>query len=92
MPFFYLHLCDSACYHEDEEGIDLADLDAARTAAIRGLRDALAREIQRGQLNISYIDIGDESGQRVDMVQFADAVKIMNKTAPPPAVSPNLTL
>ena len=82
MALFYLHLCDGEGYHKDEEGLELADLSAARAAAVSGLRDTLAGDIQRGRINIgSFIDIEDSSGQRLDVVHFADAVKIANKTS-----------
>ena len=87
MPLFYLHLCDSEGYHRDEEGVEVGDLAAARASAILGLRDTLAGEIQWGQLNIgAYIDIEDETRRQVDTVQFADAVRIANKTVLKPDV------
>jgi hypothetical protein len=80
MPLFYLHLCDGEGYHKDVEGVERASVEAARAAAIEGLRDTLAGDIKRGQLDIgSFIDIETRTGRRVDTVHFADAVKIANK-------------
>ena len=56
-----MHLCNGISLAEDEEGTDHPRLDAARANAIRGLRDIMAREMERGELNLgSFIEIEDE--------------------------------
>ena len=46
MPRFYLHLCNGTGFTEDDDGVELAGLDAARAAAIAALRDVMAGELR----------------------------------------------
>jgi hypothetical protein len=86
MPRFYLHLCDGGGFLPDEDGLEFADLQVAREAAILGLRDTMAGEIWKGELDIgALIEIEDEHGQLVDTVHFADAVRIVHKPVRRPA-------
>lgn len=58
MPRFYLHVCDGSDFCEDEEGVDVRDLTAARLIAIEGLRDILAGEIRAGVLRrAAFVEI-----------------------------------
>ena len=76
MPRFYLHICNGSGFVEDDEGQELADLDAARNVAVDGLRDILAGELRSGDLNTaSFIEIEDEDHQWVATVSFEDAVR-----------------
>ncbi len=75
MPRFYLHVCDGSGFCEDEEGLDLPDLAAARRAAIEGLRDILAGELRAGVLRrAAFVEIEDEHRQLVLTVPFTEAV------------------
>ncbi len=77
MARFYLHVCNGGGFVEDEEGVELPDEQAARKTAILGLRDIMASEMRRGQLNTaSFIEIEDEHHQLVMIVPFAEAVEI----------------
>ena len=77
MPRFFFHLHnDLDC--PDEEGLELADLAAARTHASRSAR-VIAGETVKEQGHIigdHRIDIEDEHGSVLDSVYFRDAVKI----------------
>jgi hypothetical protein len=77
MPRFYFHVCDGNGFTEDEEGLELPSVPAARAKAINGLRDLLAGELRRGALNMAwFIEIEDENRQLVMTVPFSEAVTI----------------
>jgi hypothetical protein len=85
MPLFYLHLCNGQGLVEDEEGADYPTIAAARSAAIKGLRDALAGDIQSGQINIAaFIEIEDAQHAHIMTVHFADAVDISTENGRTP--------
>jgi hypothetical protein len=86
MPRFYLHLCNGSGFVEDEEGIDYADEATPRNAAVQSLRDVLAGELLRGDLDTgSFIEIEDEDHEWVTTVSFDEVVRMTNET---PARSP----
>lgn len=77
MPLYYLHVCNGNGFVEDEEGQELADLDAARSAALRGARDIMSEEIRRGELNpASFIEVEDAEHQLLFTLPFSEAVRI----------------
>jgi hypothetical protein len=80
MPLFYLQLWNGNSFTEDEAGCELSDLAAARKRAIEGLRDVMAGELRRGELNLgACIEIEDESHTIVMTVQFAEAVRVTTR-------------
>ena len=77
VPRFYFHVCNGSGFTEDDEGSEVADLSEARANAIKGLRDIMASELKRGELNLgSFIEIEDEAHELVMTVPFADAVNV----------------
>ncbi len=79
MPRFYLRLGIGARFTEDEEGCDLPDLAHARKRAIEGLRDVLAGELRRGNIDLgSFIEIEDENHALVMTVPLSEAVRVTN--------------
>ena len=77
MPRFYLHLCNGSGFTEDSEGAELSDLEAARSIAIASLRDVMAAELKRGEIDLgSFIEIEDEARQHLITVPFEEAVRI----------------
>ena len=80
MPRFYLHVCDGAAFSDDEEGMELHDAEAARRAAIVGLRDVMSAELKDGQINMAaFVEIEDENHQLVMTVPFLDAVEVLTR-------------
>ena len=76
MPRYFFHLPDEdlVC---DEDGIELPDPEAARRAAIAGLRSIVCDEVKKGRLRLSArLDVDDEAGARLFSLSFADAVTI----------------
>jgi hypothetical protein len=85
MPRYYLHICNGSGSVEDEEGAELPNLEAARVKAVEGLRDIMASEMKRGEINLgSFIEIEDENRQLVMTVPFTDAVSVTNRTGSRP--------
>jgi hypothetical protein len=77
MARFYLHIRNGAGYAEDFEGQELADLDAARAAAIEGVRSVLSEEARQGELDLSgSIEIADGDGNILMVLPFSDAVHV----------------
>lgn len=77
MARFYLHIRNGAGYAEDFEGQEIADLDAARAAAIEGVRSVLSEEARLGKLDLSgSIEIADGDGNILMILPFSDAVHI----------------
>lgn len=52
MPRFYLHIRSGPDFIEDEEGMELPDLAAARKEAIRGARGLMSAEVLDGSLTL----------------------------------------
>lgn len=50
MPRYCLHVCNGDGFTQDEEGRELPDVHAARTRAVRCLRDSTASELTDGIL------------------------------------------
>jgi hypothetical protein len=80
MPQFFLHVSDGKLFAEDLEGAEFHDVEAARRAAIAGLRDVMADELKHGQINMaSFVEIEDENNQLVMTVPFLEAVEVLTK-------------
>ena len=71
----YLNIFNSVGDAEDLEGMQVCDLDAARSAAIDGIRSLLAAEVRTGRLNLNgRIEIADGDGRLLAAIRFADAL------------------
>ena len=77
MRFFLdLHGCGQNAVIDDE-GLEVADLAAARAQAILAAREIMAGEVVRGHLCLGCaIAIRDESGATVMALPFAEAVSV----------------
>ena len=77
VPRFYFHLYNDI-ETSDEEGVELADLKAARLVALINARFTAAESIkEEGHFVPTHrIDIENEQGQVLDTVYFGDAVEI----------------
>jgi hypothetical protein len=74
---FYFHLYNDIDV-PDDEGVELADLEAARAHAVRCARVTFAQTAKdEGRVVLHHrIDIEDERGAVLDTVHFRDAVKV----------------
>lgn len=84
MPRFYLHVCNGNGFTEDTEGQEFADMAAAQRAAIKGLREIMAGEMQVGELDLgSFIEIEDANHEMVATVSFEEAVRLRSARGQP---------
>lgn len=75
MPRFYFHVYDDDVA-QDEDGLELANMEAAQREAVRAARALAAEQIQRGSLGLSHrIEIEDEAGERTT-ISFRDAFTV----------------
>lgn len=79
MPRFFFHVCNGAGFAEDEEGLSLPDVEAARAEALKSARALLADDMQQdGTLDLtSFIEVEDERRQHLFKLVFRDAVRIV---------------
>ena len=76
MPRYFFHLYDDIVA-QDDEGMELPNIDAARLKALSGARDVIAEQVRRGYFVRSHwIDVVDVQGEPVLTVTFRDAVDI----------------
>jgi hypothetical protein len=77
MPRFYFHLRNDLSV-DDEEGIELPDLDAARARANAYAVDmSAASVVEHRKLNLHHrIDVAGQSGERLFTIKFGDVVAI----------------
>lgn len=69
--FFHLH---DDIVAMDEEGLELADDEAARRHAMDGARDMVCSQVKMGHLNLDHwIEIVDDRGRPVDRMAFRQA-------------------
>lgn len=87
MPRFFMHLRDGTDEVLDPEGVELPDLDAARSKALTAARDVLAGDVRHGLIDLRYrIDAEDEAGRLVYSLPFKHAFSIV-----PEALAAGLT-
>jgi hypothetical protein len=76
VPRYFFHVFDDVIA-QDEEGMELPSIEAARLNALIGARDLIAEQVKRGYFVLSHwIDVVDEQGTPVLTVTFRDAVDI----------------
>ncbi|MGA9581184.1 MAG: hypothetical protein WBR13_04335 [Allosphingosinicella sp.] len=76
MPRFFFHVFDEAVVRDDD-GIELADVEAARAAALAGARGMMCDQLMHGRLSLHHrIEVEDERGGPVLTLTFDDAVRI----------------
>jgi hypothetical protein len=77
VPRYYFHLRDDMSV-DDEEGQELADLDAARrTAAKYALDMSAASILEHAKINLNHrIEVADGGGEIVLTVEFGDVVTV----------------
>lgn len=77
MPRFFFHVFDDVVARDDE-GIELADSQAAREAALAGARELICEQVRRGRVCLQHrIVVEDEAGAAVAAIAFADAVDFL---------------
>ena len=76
MPRFFFHVYDDVVAR-DEEGVELADSDAARTEAVRGARSLACEQVLSGRLDLSHrVEVEDDTGAHVATIEFRDVIAV----------------
>ncbi|HEX8623305.1 MAG TPA: hypothetical protein VF718_15155 [Allosphingosinicella sp.] len=76
MPRFFFKVRDDVVV-DDEEGMVLPDVEAARLQGIRSARALACEQVLHGRLNVGHsIEIQDEEGRQIATIRFGDAVRI----------------
>ncbi|MFN3388130.1 MAG: DUF6894 family protein [Allosphingosinicella sp.] len=84
MPRFFFHIRNGNGFTRDEEGCELADVDAARDVAGRGIRSLLAEEVHEGSIDLrGAINVTDEAGEPLFSMRFDEALRIDTGDPPP---------
>jgi hypothetical protein len=76
VPRFFFHVFEETLL-VDDEGIELADVEAARGAALAGARSMMCDDLKSGHLSLHHrVDVEDENGAPVLSLAFGEAVTI----------------
>lgn len=76
MPRYYFHVRDDISA-QDEEGLELPDLAAARETALEAARDMCCADIKQGWLDLDCrIDVTDEKGETLLSITFGQAFEV----------------
>ena len=76
MPRYFFHVYDDLVVR-DENGIDLADAEAACAAALAGAREMMGAQMMKGRLSLYHrIEVEDEEGKAILALHYGDAVRI----------------
>ena len=76
MPRYFFHIYDDDVLFDDE-GMELAGVEAAREQALAGVRDMMCEQMRSGRLSLRHrVEVEDERGENVLTLSFGDAVGI----------------
>ena len=76
MPRYFFHLHNDL-ETRDEEGLELADVTAARGVAAHEARAMAAQSVAQGQLHLDHsIEVTDASGATLFTLRFGEVVEI----------------
>lgn len=76
MARYFFHLREPGAYIRDDEGAELADLEAAHAYALESVWDIISMEARRGVIPLSHVmEIADTAGNVVETISYVDAVK-----------------
>jgi hypothetical protein len=75
MPRYFFHVREGSLLSKDQEGQELSDAEAARHEAVCSSREMLGeRLLHGGSLDHRSIEIADETGHIVDVVNSRDVL------------------
>ena len=76
MPRYFFHFYDGPILR-DQDGIELADAEAACAAALAGAREVMCDQLMKGRLSLHHrIEVEDEDGKAILTLPFGEAVRI----------------
>ena len=75
MSRYFFHIREGDLFSRDEEGQDLPNVEAARHEAINTIREIMGEKLLHGgSLNHRTVEIADETGHVVDVVNSRDVL------------------
>lgn len=75
MPHYFFHVREGSDLNRDVEGQDFPDVEAARREAFNSVREILGEKLLHGgALNHRSIEIADETGFVVDVINSRDVL------------------
>ncbi|WP_105383517.1 DUF6894 family protein [Neorhizobium alkalisoli] len=75
MARYYFHLREGEVLIEDLDGVEVANLEAAKSEAREAMRENIAEHLTAGrQLTFTSIEIRDELGQALAKISVLDAL------------------
>jgi hypothetical protein len=78
MARYYFHIHDRFGLLWDEEGTELADLEAVRARAISDARTLMAADMASGRIDLNdYVQVADEAGTVVLTLAYGEAVTVV---------------
>jgi hypothetical protein len=78
MARYFFHLHDRSGRTEDEQGRDVADLNAVHTRAIKAARSIIQADVEGGIIDLTArIEVEDGAGEMVLTLSFAEAVELI---------------
>ena len=84
MPRYHFDVQNGADLVLDEEGRELANLEAARREAIKGIRSLISAEVEKGSLDLTgQLTLRDATGRTVILLRFEEAVSITGRWLAP---------
>ena len=79
MPRYYFVVHDGQGNAPDDEGADLADVEAALLHAAAGARSMMSDSILRGELDLrAFIDVQDDDRNALARLYFGEAVNVQD--------------
>ncbi|MEA3003254.1 MAG: hypothetical protein QOH81_2042 [Sphingomonadales bacterium] len=76
MPRYFFHIYDEV-FVRDDEGMELTDDDAARRAAMAGIREMVCEQVKKGRLVLHHrLEVEDAAGAPVMSLAYGDAVAV----------------
>ncbi|MFL6845019.1 MAG: DUF6894 family protein [Allosphingosinicella sp.] len=77
MPRYFFHIYDDLVL-VDDEGLELADDEAARSQALAGARGMMCDQLRAGHLTLHHrVEVEGEAGESLLILTFGDAVRIL---------------
>ena len=77
MPQYFLNLNECGSHTIDNEGLELANVEAAVSTAVSAARDIMASEVLAGRLCLGCrIEVTEAAGVILATVPFRDAVQV----------------
>jgi hypothetical protein len=79
MVRYYFHLRDGMDVALDDEGQEMADVEAAKAAALVAARDSLSHDIKAGVVDLRLrIDVEDGAGALIHSLPFREAFEVID--------------